>query len=196
MAKNNVMVVNFEKKVAVDDLVKKYKTFKSKEAKEAYIKGAVSFIDYMNFENVEVICDSILASSCYDTNGNIKINSCRKYLMYVYAIFDQYTNVIVDASKWMEQFNKLYKEGLVDVVCQMMPENLMATLDSVLKMKTDDMMTNYYEPHAFVREQVIKYVPIIHKFVDSMLEGIERINKDVDWKEFINIINNKGDGNG
>ena len=34
MAKNNVMVVNFEKKVTVDDLVKKYKTFKSKEAKE------------------------------------------------------------------------------------------------------------------------------------------------------------------
>lgn len=192
MEKTNVIIGDFTKKVTVDELVKKYSGFKTKEAKEAYLKGAIQFIDYMNFETVQTICDGILASSCYDANGNVKVDSCKKYLMYVFAIFDQYTNITVDAKNWMEQFNKLYKEGLVDVVCKMMPEANMTTLDSILKMKTDDMMTNYYETHAFVKEQILKYAPMIHRFIDGLLSSIEEISKNVDWEKVINSTKKDG----
>ena len=118
--------------IDVKDFVNKYSKFNTATAKESYLKTAVKFVDYMNFEIVEVLCDQILVNSCMDKNGNVKVNTCKKYLMYIYTIFDQYTNIAVHSDKWLEEFNLLSKVGLVEAVCQLMPENLITTLDSVL----------------------------------------------------------------
>ena len=180
--------------INVNDFVNRYNKFNTATAKESYLKTAVKFVDYMNFEIVEVLCDQILANSCMDKNGNVKVDTCKKYLMYIYTIFDQYTNIAVHSDKWLEEFNLLSKAGLVEAVCQLMPESLITTLDSVLKMKTDDMMTNYYEPHAFISNQIIKYVPMIHGVIDKFLEGVEKISKEVDWGGFIEALK-KDEGN-
>ncbi len=176
------------KNIEVKDFVDRYTKFNTTTAKESYLKTAVKFVDYMNFEIVEVLCDQILANSCMDKNGNVKVDTCKKYLMYIYTIFSQYTNITVHSDKWLEEFNLLSKAGLVEAVCQLMPESLITTLDSVLKMKTDDMMTNYYEPHAFISNQIIKYVPMIHGVIDKFLEGVEKISKEVDWGGFIEAL--------
>ena len=176
------------KNIEVKDFVDRYVKFNTTTAKESYLKTVVKFVDYMNFEIVEALCDQILVNSCIDKNGNVKVDTCKKYLMYIYVIFDQYTNITVHSDKWLEEFNLLSKAGLVEVVCQLMPESLITTLDSVLKMKTDDMMTNYYEPHAFISNQIIKYVPMIHGVIDKFLEGVEKISKEVDWGGFIEAL--------
>lgn len=176
------------KNIEVKDFVDRYVKFNTTTAKETYLKTAVKFVDYMNFEIVEALCDQILANSCIDKNGNVKVDTCKKYLMYIYIIFDQYTNITVHSDKWLEEFNLLSKAELVGAVCQLMPESLIITLDSVLKMKTDDMMTNYYEPHAFISNQVIKYVPMIHGVIDKFLGGIEKISKEVDWGGLIEVL--------
>lgn len=195
MSNNTFKVVNIN--IDVKDFVEKYSKLNTQTAKEAYLSTAVKFVDYMNFEVVQALCDQILAQSYYDKNGDIKIDTCKKYLMYIYVIFDQYTNITIHSDKWMEEFNMLAKYGLVEAVCQLMPEALITTLDSVLKMKSDDLMTNYYEPHAFIRNQVIKYVPIVHGFIDKMMEGIEKIGKEVDWNGLVNVfMKDKGDLNG
>ena len=180
--------------IEVKDFVDKYNKFNTSSAKESYLKTAVKFVDYINFEVVEVLCDQILASSCIDKNGDVKVNTCKKYLMYIYVIFNHYTNIAVHSDKWLEEFNLLSKAGLVEAVCQLMPENLITTLDSILKMKTDDMMTNYYEPHAFISNQVLKYAPLIHSVIDKFLGGVEKISKEVDWNGLVEVLKkDKGD---
>lgn len=180
--------------INVNDFVNKYSKFNTATAKESYLKTTVKFVDYMNFEIVEVLCDQILFASCMDKNGNVKVDTCKKYLMYIYTIFDQYTNITVHSDKWLEEFNLLSKAGLVEAVCQLMPDNLITTLDSVLKMRTDDMMTNYYEPHAFISNQVLKYAPMIHGVIDRFLGGVEKINKEVDWNGLAEVLKkDKGD---
>ena len=194
MEKNNTIKTI---EIKVKDFVGKYNKFSTASAKESYLKTAVKFVDYVDFETVMYLCDSILANSCMDKEGNIKVDTCQKYILYIFTIFDTYTNIKVDAKDWMAQFNMLSKAGLIEAVCQLMPENLITTLDSVLKMRTDDMMTNYYEPHAFIRNQVIKYVPLMHKVVDKVLEGIEKVvevGKDVDWKKILNNSGGEKDG--
>ena len=57
--------------IDVKDFANKYSKFNTTTAKESYLKTTVKFVDYMNFEIVEVLCDQILAASCYDKNGNI-----------------------------------------------------------------------------------------------------------------------------
>ena len=180
--------------IDIKNFVNRYNKFNTITAKESYLKTAVKFVDYINFEVVEVLCDQILANSCIDKNGTVKVNTCKKYLMYIYTIFDQYTNITVHSDKWMEEFNLLSKAGLIEAICQLMPENLITTLDSVLKMKSDDMITNYYEPHAFISNQVLKYAPMIHGVIDRFLGGVEKISKEVDWNELVNTLK-KDEGN-
>ena len=75
------------KNIEVKDFVDRYTKFNTTTAKESYLKTAVKFVDYMNFEIVEVLCDQILANSCMDKNGNVKVDTCKKYLMYIYVIY-------------------------------------------------------------------------------------------------------------
>ena len=66
--------------IDVKDFVNKYNKFSTTTAKESYLKTAVKFVDYINFEVVEVLCDQILANSCYDKNGNIKVKRFNEFI--------------------------------------------------------------------------------------------------------------------
>ena len=65
--------------------------------------------------------------------------------------------------------------------------------DSILNMKSNDLMTNYYEPHAFVREQVIKFAPLIHKWVENFLGTVEGVVNEIDMDKVKGLIKNERD---
>ena len=88
----------------------------------------------------------------------------------------------------MSDFNLLQKYGLVDVIISYIPEAQVAMFDSVLNMKSNDIMTNYYEPHAFVREQVIKFAPLIHKWIESFLGAVEDVVREIDIDKVKEIV--------
>jgi hypothetical protein len=85
-------------------------------------------------------------------------------------------------------FNLLQRYGLVDVIIGYIPDAQVAMFDSALNMKSNDLMTNYYEPHAFVREQVIKFAPLIHKWIDSFLDVAEDVVKEIDMNKIKQVL--------
>lgn len=169
--------VNF---ITVKEFVKALTNRSSDDARRIYLEGALAVKDYERYEVVCAICDQIVASSYFTVDGQFKLDSCKKYLMYVSALLNTYTNIRFDESDALGDFNLLQRYGLVDVIISYIPESQMAVFDSVLNMKSNDLMTNYYEPHAFVREQVVKFAPLIHKWIESFLGATENLVKDID----------------
>ena len=169
--------VNF---ITVKEFVKALTNRSSDDARRIYLEGALAVKDYERYEVVCAICDQIIASSYFTADGQFKVDSCKKYLMYVSALLNTYTNIRFDESDALGDFNLLQRYGLVDVIISYIPESQMAVFDSVLNMKSNDLMTNYYEPHAFVREQVVKFAPLIHKWIESFLGATENLVKDID----------------
>lgn len=169
--------VNF---ITVKEFVKALTNRSSDDARRIYLEGTLAVKDYERYEVVCAICDQIIASSYFTADGQFKVDSCKKYLMYVSALLNTYTNIRFDESDALGDFNLLQRYGLVDVIISYIPESQMAVFDSVLNMKSNDLMTNYYEPHAFVKEQVVKFAPLIHKWIESFLGVTENLVKDID----------------
>lgn len=177
--------VNF---ITVKEFVKALTNRSSDDARRVYLEGTLAVKDYERYEVVCAICDQIIASSYFTTDGQFKVDSCKKYLMYVSALLNTYTNIRFDESDALGDFNLLQRYGLVDVIINYIPDAQVAMFDSVLNMKSNDLMTNYYEPHAFVREQVIKFAPLIHGWIDSFLSMAEDVIKEIDMNKVQEIV--------
>lgn len=174
--------------VTVKEFVKALTTRSSDDARRVYLEGTLAVKDYERYEVVCAICDQIIASSYFTGDGQFKLDSCKKYLMYVSALLNTYTNIRFDENDALGDFNLLQKYGLVDVIIGYIPDAQVAMFDSVLNMKSNDLMTNYYEPHAFVREQVIKFAPLIHGWIDSFLSMAEDVIKEIDINKVQEIV--------
>ena len=176
------------KYVSVKEFVKTIKNRASEDARRVYIEGTLAVKDYERYEVVCAICDQIIANSYFTTDGQFKVDSCKKYLLYVSALLNTYTNIKFDENDMLGDFNLLQRYGLIDVIINYIPEAQVAMFDSVLNMKSNDIMTNYYEPHAFVKEQLVKFAPLIHGWIESFLGAAEEMIKDIDANKIKGLI--------
>lgn len=176
------------KYVSVKEFVKTIKNRASEDARRVYIEGTLAVKDYERYEVVCAICDQIIANSYFTTDGQFKVDSCKKYLLYVSALLNTYTNIKFDENDMLGDFNLLQRYGLIDVIINYIPESQVAMFDSVLNMKSNDIMTNYYEPHAFVKEQLVKFAPLIHGWIESFLGAAEEMIKDIDVNKIKGLI--------
>lgn len=179
------------KYVSVKEFVKTIKNRASEDARRVYIEGTLAVKDYERYEVVCAICDQIIANSYFTTDGQFKVDSCKKYLLYVSALLNTYTNIRFDENDMLGDFNLLQRYGLIDVIISYIPEAQVAIFDSVVNMKSNDIMTNYYEPHAFVKEQLVKFAPLIHGWIESFLGAAEEIIKDVDINKIKELMANE-----
>lgn len=176
------------KYVSVKEFIKTIKNRASEDARRVYIEGTLAVKDYERYEVVCAICDQIIANSYFTTDGQFKVDSCKKYLLYVSALLNTYTNIRFDENDMLGDFNLLQRYGLIDVIINYIPEAQVAMFDSVLNMKSNDIMTNYYEPHAFVKEQLVKFAPLIHGWIESFLGAAEEMIKDIDVNKIKGLI--------
>jgi len=174
--------------ISVKEFVNNLKNRSSDDARRVYLEGTLAVKDYERYEVVCVICDQIITNSYFTADGQFKVDSCKKYLMYVSALLNTYTNIKFDESDALNDFNLLQQYGLVDAIINYIPEAQVAMFDSVLNMKSNDLMTNYYEPHAFVREQVVKFAPLIHKWIESFLGAVEGVVNEIDMNKVKGIV--------
>lgn len=178
-----------EKKIGVDELIKGLESKRSQEARDRYLTSKIKTIDYINFEVLTVIADSIVANSMFDKDGNIKIDSCKKYLLYVYSILNVFTNINVHEDKWMQEYNKLNKSNLIEVIVGMIPERTVNEFDSILKMKSDDLITNYYSINAYIDRKLVQLYPVINKGIDGLLSIAEQMSKEIDLNALVENFN-------
>lgn len=175
-------------KISVDDLIRGYDKLQSIQAKERFLKEKIKYIEYTNFEVVCFYVDRIIANSMFDKNGDIKIDSCQKYLQYIFALLSFYTNVDVHAEQWILEFNKLKRHGLLDEIIKDIPENEINTLDAVLEMKSNDAMTNYYNIQNWATKKLGDFYPFIAKGINEVLESLAKNIENLDENKIRQII--------
>lgn len=175
-------------KISIDDLIKGYDKLQSSQAKDRFLKEKVKYTEYTNFEVVCFYADRIIATSMFDKNGDIKVDSCQKYLQYIFALFSFYTNVDVHAEQWILEFNKLRRCGLLEEIIKGIPETEVNTLDAVLEMKSNDAMTNYYNFQNWATKKLGDFYPYASKIINIFLEKTENIIKNIDEEKIRHLL--------
>lgn len=186
--KNSVATIEEANAITVDELISEYNRRSSDSAKKLFLESRIKTIEYMDYEMVQHLCDSIIANS-YLRDGECFVDSCKSYYLYVFTILHYYTNIEVHENDFVREFNLLNKAGLIDIIFEAMPENLMTTFDAVFQMKKTDFMTNYYESHSYINRIIGKLIPMMSGFLDDFGKQLNNI----DWESIIqNIQNNQG----
>lgn len=179
-----------EKKVELDWLISKYNSFRSDEAKKVFLEKTIKTVIYTNFEVVCGYADIIIAQSMFNKNGDILMDSCKKYLLYIYTLIAFYTNINVHANNWTKEFNSICRYGLLDKIIKLIPESEIATLDAVLEMKTGDANINYYNMQNWLTKKLGDFYPYIAKSLDDFLNNSQGILENLDEDKIIQFFKN------
>lgn len=169
-----------EKKIELDWLISKYNSFRSDEAKKVFLEKTIKTVEYTNFEVVCGYVDIIIAQSMFNKNGDILVDSCKKYLLYIYTLIAFYTNINVHANNWIKEFNSICRYGLLDEIIKLIPESEKVTLEAILDMKTGDVNINYYNIQNWLTKKLGDFYPYIAKSLDNFLNNSQGILEDLD----------------
>ena len=170
-----------DKTISVVDFIKKYNSITSAKIKESYINETVKSVDYVNFEELEYIAGKIVEKSYVVDDGVLKIDSCKKYLLYIFAIIDMFTNIEVHAESWIGEYNALDQYGLIEKIKSVVPKKVITNFDIILKWKTDDIAFNYSNLPNYLNSLINKLMPIIQDGILNTLDN--EIRKIQNMKE-------------
>lgn len=161
---------NKKRNITVNELITKFNLKRDEQGKWGFLNEHIDAVQHMDYSSVVALADMIVNRSCLDKEGNIKIDSCMKYLLYVFTLFNSYTNVTVDASNWSYEYDQLDKYGLVDMVISMIPEKEVQKLNKTVSMKTNDLIENENNVRNFLNKKFEELKPFIGENLNKFIE--------------------------
>ena len=173
-------------------------TKKHDEDKEQFIKEHIKY-EYIPYEQKADMAKRIV-DVCYfkkENNDDLEeytmhIDSVAKYMITCMSIIDLFTDIerTKKDGKMLEEFNVLNSSGVFDILIKNINQRELKEFNMVLQMTCDDVMTNEYEPHAFVNNQVKR----IGNLIGSILVPIVKQMDIEKIQDLINDMGNAGSG--
>ena len=183
-----------ENAITIDKLIDGYLKRTSIKMKEEYLKTVIKVKPYVSYGVKIFLADTIIKTSCLK-DGRVYIDSCKKYLLYIYALIDTYTNIEINQKEWMFQYDRLDSLGLIEPILALISEKERATFKTILDMKLDDLMTNKYGIYAYIDEQMdraAKIAPEIGKAFGPLIEKLSKQIETLDENKIEKMLNRMG----
>ena len=155
------------KSMMIDEFIRKYNTMSSDRLKKELVNGVIKR-SYIPYAEKYAICNGII-KSCYFKDGVIHIDSVSEYMLYCLKIVENYTYLIIDYNKSVDEFDKLNKENLITIIVNSLPKQEQEEMRMVLDMVEKDVIANNYEIHSFISFQVSRFGNIIGTLCNSGL---------------------------
>lgn len=189
-------------KYTVENFCKKYNETNIEKSKEALIEKVMN-PHYVSYEMKITICEKIIENSYYkkEEKDGIKtrklhINSPAEYMLYCLYLVKQYTNIEVDFSKALEEFNLLNECGLIDIIYKNIPEKEVKEFRKILDMVESDVMMNEYETHAFISNQVERFGELFGSITKPAINKLSETLENMDEKTIDKMIDKINKSNG
>lgn len=176
---------NIENKINIINLIEDYSKLKSEKLKEDYLKSKIQIKDYVEYGKKMFYAEQIVEASCL-SNGYIHVDSCKKYILYIYTLISIYTNLDIEENDFLHQYDLLDKYNLIDEILNMISSKELATFKTILEMKQNDLITNKYETHAYITEKLNVYSKAFEPLLNKLTEKVDSLDE-----KSINNITNK-----
>lgn len=168
-----------ENAITIDKLIDGYSKRTSIKMKEEYLKAVIKIKPYVGYGVKMVLADMVIKNSCLK-NGRVHIDSCKKYILYIYALIDTYTNIEITEKQWLFEYDRLDSMGLIEPILALIPEKEVATFKTILDMKHNDLMTNRYGTYAFIEDQVNRIASVTPEISKAFAPLIEKLNEKLE----------------
>lgn len=158
-----------------EEFIELYENEGNVDKRNAFVKSHI-IKSYIPLEEKDVRSQIIINNSYYDDNGNFKVNSTAKHMFTFLSIVDMYTDIDIDFKDGLNEYNKLDASMALDDIVSMIDEKDLNEFKIVLNMKCNDVITNEYEPHSFIKKQVERFGELIGEVLSPIIEKIDLNN--------------------
>lgn len=172
--------------------------------REQYLKKTLKITPYVPFVEKIVFADAILKVTMLDKeSGRIHVDSNSEFLMMVRCFVEKWTNLKVENPGFHDEYDVLKVSGIFDKLFfgnpdakedPLIPYTEVVEFKEILARKREDLLTNRYEPHAYITEQVERFANIsgivIKPVLDRLADSIANLD-DAKIDKIANIIKSK-----
>ncbi len=190
-------MIYVNKNFTVQEFVNQYNQT-TEQMRPSFLDTHLMVEDYIGFNRKMTLAYTIVKNSTYatepvmedgqvvkDENGDVKyhqtnriqVNSCTRYILFVFTVIQTYTNINMDHAKMLDEFDLLNKEGLIEKIFEMIPKKEIDEMNKVVEKTYDDFMTNYYETHSFIANQVQRATAVLSVVLKPLAEKISAMDK-------------------
>lgn len=149
-----------EKKYTVKSFIEKFNNL-DKEKINDFLDGVI-VINYLPFEKKTDLCEKLVTATSYknvkDLDGALKkkiyINTPARYMLYHLNLVLEYTNISVDMSKVLSEFNLLNNGPYLNAIISFIPEKEISEIKMLLEMTESDFMQNEYEITNYIDKKI------------------------------------------
>ena len=156
--------------IKLSSFMTSYKFKKTEEEKIDYLLQHIKK-EYVPYEKKADYAKAIVQASYYmdekmadgSTHRVLHVDSVAKYMLTCMAIVKLYTTIECsnNEGKMLDDFNKLNQAGIIDMIIQHVDQRELKEFNMIIQMTCDDTMTNEYENHAFIRNQVERFGELV-----------------------------------
>lgn len=122
-------------------------------------------------------CDLIIKSSCYEKVSEdkqiFKINSPTRQMLLSMTLIRAYTDIEVDNSDILSDYDNLTESGLLMLIIDSLPEDEVNRWYNLIDMCLDDLMTNTRDLVSYIDTKVQSYEMIFGKLYETMINSEE-----------------------
>lgn len=190
----------------IREFVDGYNRCVNQQLKDRFIKDKLEINPYVSIIQKDTYSQIIVNATMYeqedyeDENGEtkrrktdkIKVNSIVQYIQFCRFVIQLYTNLEIENGGFAEEYDLLKSSGLLDLlmvgyenVPPLIPTEEISEFRTILDLKAKDAMTNSYELHSFISNQIERFGKLanlsLSPILDVLKEKIESIpNEDMD----------------
>lgn len=177
-------------KITIKTFCKEYSNRVNDTLKKQYIKDNLKITSYVPFVKKYALISNLLKATMIDKEtDNVKVNSSAEYLLMTRILIENYTNLTVETDGFYEEYDELKKSGLFnillvgnDTTAPLIPIEEITEFKFLLSQKKADVMTNRYEIHSFIAEQVDKIKALgeatLTPFMEVVSKKLDEIPKE------------------
>ena len=192
------------------DFIEKYNAIATDRLKEDYLKENLKITTYLPFVKKDALAQNIVNATTYKfedytnedgTTGRrrtnqIQVNSTAQMLLFYRVIIENYTDLEVETEGFYEEYDALNESGVLFELTadfeghpSLIPAKEISELRGMVDLKQRDIMTNQYEIHSYISNQIERITevgsvvlkPVLDKLATELEnmddEKIEKLSK-------------------
>ena len=203
------MRIKEKKEMKIKEFCKEYLN-RIDKLKSDYLKENLKITTYLPFIKKDALAQNIVNATTYKfedytkedgTTGRrrtnqIQVNSTAQMLLFYRVIIENYTNLEVETEGFYEEYDALNESGVLFELTadfeghpSLIPAREISELRGMIDLKQRDIMTNQYEIHSYISNQIERITKVGSIVLKPVLDKLTTELENMDEKDIEKFTN-------
>lgn len=193
------------KKIKLDELIEKLIKRNSQNAKDVIMK-TIEVKNYVSYVMKEVTARQIIQTShfIYPTDSDISemtneeiqelkgipsINYSKQYLFTALMLVDLYTNIDVDFSKGVNEYDKLAEYGIMNYIINNIPDSEIQEFRMLIDYEYETYFQKYHSTQSYINRKFNETESMVMEMMNLITDNISKLATENNKKKVNEVIN-------